>query len=73
MPTRNSSPKIVAVTGAAGRIGYSLIPLICDGSIFGKDQRIILRLIDMDMAMSRLIGLKVNDTSTYIRIVIILT
>ena len=61
MPAKNSAPKIVAVTGAAGRIGYSLVPLICDGTIFGKHQRIILRLIDMDMAMSRLIGLKVSD------------
>ena len=63
MPEGNSSPKIVAVTGAAGRIGYSLVPLICDGTIFGKNQRIILRLIDMEMAMGRLIGLKVHNTS----------
>ena len=53
-------PIIVAVTGAAGRIGYSLVPLICDGSIFGKDQRIVLRLIDMEMALNRLEGLKME-------------
>ena len=51
---------IVAVTGGAGRIAYSLVPLICDGTIFGKEQRIVLRLIDMEMAMSRLEGLKME-------------
>ena len=52
-----TNPLIVAITGAAGRISYSLVPLICDGSIFGKNTRISLRLIDMEVAMSKLKGL----------------
>lgn len=43
--------------GAAGRIAYSLIPLICDGSVFGKDRRISLRLIDIEMSMTKLQGI----------------
>lgn len=60
-----NKPIIIAVTGGAGRIAYSLVPLICDGTIFGSEQRIVLRLIDMEMAMSRLEGLKmeVQDAS----------
>lgn len=47
----------VVITGAAGRISYSLIPLICDGSVFGKDVRIDLRLLDVELASQKLEGL----------------
>ena len=55
-----TSPKILVhymFVGAAGRIAYSLIPLICDGSVFGKGRRIILRLIDIEMSMTKLEGI----------------
>ena len=55
-----TSPNILVYqmfVGAAGRIAYSLIPLICDGSVFGKERRIILRLIDIEMSMTKLEGI----------------
>jgi malate/lactate dehydrogenase len=49
--------KVVVITGAAGRIAYSLLPSICNGSTFGSDTRIKLRLIDIESAKSRIEGL----------------
>jgi len=46
----------VAVTGAAGQIGYSLLPLICSGRMFGKHQRVELRLLEITPAMGALEG-----------------
>ncbi|MEZ0274957.1 MAG: malate dehydrogenase, partial [Roseimicrobium sp.] len=40
------SPITVAVTGAAGQIGYSLLFRIASGSMFGPDQPVALRLIE---------------------------
>jgi len=37
----------VAVTGAAGQIGYALLPRIAAGEMFGKDQPIELRLLEI--------------------------
>ena len=40
------SPIRVAVTGAAGQIGYSLVFRIASGAMFGPDQPLILQLIE---------------------------
>ena len=45
-----------AWAGAAGRIAYALIPLVCNGSTFGMDRRIDLRLIDVEFSMVKLQG-----------------
>jgi malate/lactate dehydrogenase len=37
----------VVVTGAAGQIGYSLIPMIANGQIFGPDVIVDLRLLEI--------------------------
>eukprot|EP01017_Pseudomicrothorax_dubius_P016998 TRINITY_DN1926_c0_g2_i1.p1 TRINITY_DN1926_c0_g2~~TRINITY_DN1926_c0_g2_i1.p1 ORF type:complete len:309 (-),score=106.74 TRINITY_DN1926_c0_g2_i1:61-987(-) len=37
----------VCVTGAAGQIGYSLLPLICTGRVFGAGKKVHLRLLDI--------------------------
>ncbi len=42
-----SNPIRVAVTGAAGQIGYSLLPRIAAGEMFGKDQPVILQLLEI--------------------------
>jgi len=42
-----SNPIRVAVTGAAGQIGYSLLPRIAAGEMFGTDQPIILQLLEI--------------------------
>lgn len=42
-----SQPLRVAVTGAAGQIGYSLLFRIAAGEMFGKDQRVVLQLLEI--------------------------
>jgi len=51
------SPIHVAVTGAAGRIGRSLVPRIVSGSLFGPDQPIVLRLIEVSSVLKSLEGI----------------
>ncbi|WP_050029196.1 malate dehydrogenase [Verrucomicrobium sp. BvORR034] len=50
------SPITVAVTGAAGQIGYSLLFRIASGSMFGPDQPVALRLIEIEPALPTLGG-----------------
>ncbi len=50
------SPLRVAVTGAAGQIGYSLLFRIASGSMFGADQPVILHLIEIEPALPTLGG-----------------
>ncbi len=54
-----SKPAIrVAVTGAAGQIGYALLPRIASGQMFGPDQPVALNLIEIpaEKAMAALQG-----------------
>jgi malate dehydrogenase len=48
--------KRVAVTGAAGQIGYSLLFRIANGDMLGKDQPVILQLLDITAAMPAVKG-----------------
>jgi malate dehydrogenase len=50
------SPIRVAVTGAAGQIGYSLLFRIASGSMFGPDQPVILHLLEIEPALPALGG-----------------
>ena len=52
------APLRVAVTGAAGQIGYALLPRIASGQMFGPDQPVILQLIEIpvEKAMNALRG-----------------
>jgi malate dehydrogenase len=52
------SPVTVAVTGAAGQIGYALLPRIASGGMFGPDQPVALRLLEVpvEKAMKALEG-----------------
>jgi len=50
------SPIRVAVTGAAGQIGYSLLFRIASGSMFGPEQPVILHLIEIEPALPALAG-----------------
>jgi malate dehydrogenase len=49
-------PISVAVTGAAGQIGYSLLFRIASGAVFGPDQPVNLRLIEIEPALPALQG-----------------
>ncbi|WP_027892977.1 malate dehydrogenase [Calidithermus chliarophilus] len=50
------SPVRVAVTGAAGQIGYSLLFRIASGEMLGKDQPVILQLLEITPALKALQG-----------------
>jgi malate dehydrogenase len=52
----STAPIRVAVTGAAGQIGYSLLFRIASGSMFGPNQSVILHLIEIEPAMPALNG-----------------
>ena len=49
-------PIRVAVTGAAGNIGYALLWRIASGDCFGSNQPIILQLLEIPPGMQRLEG-----------------
>ncbi|MEY4299217.1 MAG: hypothetical protein RIR25_453 [Verrucomicrobiota bacterium] len=46
----------VAVTGAAGQIGYSILPRIASGQVFGEDQPVVLQMIEIEPALPALQG-----------------
>ncbi|HLT95653.1 MAG TPA: malate dehydrogenase [Acidimicrobiia bacterium] len=50
------SPKRVAVTGAAGQIGYSLLFRIASGQMLGDDQPLILQMLEIPPALGALEG-----------------
>ena len=54
----SKKPIHVAVTGAAGQIGYALLPRIASGQMFGPDQPVVLRMIEIphEKAMAALSG-----------------
>src|SRR6059036_1607130 len=51
-----NSPIRIAITGAAGQIGYSLLFRIASGSMFGPNQSVILHLIEIEPALPSLSG-----------------
>jgi malate dehydrogenase len=50
------APIKVAVTGAAGQIGYSLLFRIASGAMFGPEQPVVLHLIEIEPALGALQG-----------------
>lgn len=46
----------VAITGAAGQIGYSLLFRIANGDIFGKDTEVTFQLLELETALRSLEG-----------------
>jgi len=46
----------IAITGAAGQIGYSLLPRISSGEMFGKNTKISLQLLEIPPALDALKG-----------------
>ncbi len=53
----------VAVTGAAGQIGYSLLPRLLNGEVFGPDTTVDLHLLEITPALGALEGvvMELND------------
>ncbi len=54
--TMSKAPIRVAVTGAAGQIGYALLFRIASGQMFGPDQPVALNLIEIEPGMNALKG-----------------
>src|SRR5579863_5946561 len=52
----SKTPVHVTVTGAAGQIGYSLLFRIASGEMFGTEQPVVLRLLEIEPAMGALQG-----------------
>jgi malate dehydrogenase len=52
----SKTPVRVTVTGAAGQIGYSLLFRIASGEMLGKDQPVILQLLDLPQAQKAVKG-----------------
>lgn len=50
------TPMRVAVTGAAGNIGYALVFRIANGDLFGPDQPVILQMLEITQALGALQG-----------------
>ncbi len=58
-----ATPVQIAVTGAAGQIGYSLVFRLASGSLLGPDQPIALRLLEITPALGSLagVGMELDD------------
>src|ERR1044072_7821591 len=55
------TPIKVAVTGAAGQIGYALLFRIASGQMFGPDQPLRLHLIEIPAILGALEGVELDD------------
>ena len=55
-----TDPVRIAVTGAAGNIGYALVFRLASGEIFGPDQPVELHLIEVPPVVSRLDGVQME-------------
>jgi malate dehydrogenase len=55
----------VAVTGAAGQVAYALLGRLASGEVFGRDQKVILQLLEIPQAMTALEGvaMELDDCS----------
>jgi malate dehydrogenase len=51
-----TTPVQVTVTGAAGQVAYALLFRIASGQLFGHDQPVVLRLLEIEPAMKALEG-----------------
>ena len=55
-PSASRAPRVVAVTGGAGQIAYSLLFSIARGDLYGPEQPVVLKLLEITPAMKALEG-----------------
>jgi malate dehydrogenase len=55
-----NTPARVTITGAAGQIGYQLAFRIASGQMLGKDQPVILQLLEIPPALGALQGVEME-------------
>ena len=60
----STTPVKVAVTGAAGQIGYSLLFRLASGALLGPDTPIELRLLEITPALKTLEGVVMELSAT---------
>jgi malate dehydrogenase len=53
-------PLVVTVTGAAGNIGYAILPRIANGDVFGVDQPVIIKCLEIPAALKTLEGVRME-------------
>lgn len=58
------APLVIAVTGGAGQIAYSLLFRIASGEVFGEDQPVILSITEIPEAINALQGVKMELEDT---------
>ena len=54
------SPIRIAVTGAAGQIGYAMLFRLAEGDFLGSDQPVILHLLEVPAAMDAVRGVQME-------------
>ena len=69
------APIKVTITGAAGHIGYALAFRVASGEMFGPEQPVILRLLEIPQALSSLhgVGMELEDCALPLLYDIVLT
>ena len=69
------SPIKITITGAAGHIGYALAFRVASGEMFGPDQPVILRLLEIPQALSSVhgVGMELEDCALPLLYDIVLT
>jgi len=60
MSKLSKTAKHVAVTGGGGQIAYNLLFRIANGELFGKDQPIVLHILEVDSMMGVLEGVRME-------------
>ena len=61
----SKAPVRVAITGAAGQIGYQLSFRIASGQLLGPDQPVILQLLEIAPALDALKGVAMELTTAH--------
>ncbi|XP_030492719.2 malate dehydrogenase, cytoplasmic [Cannabis sativa] len=56
-------PITVLVTGAAGQIGYAIVPMIARGAMLGPDQPVILHLLDISLEALKGVKMELIDAA----------
>ncbi|CAI0393767.1 unnamed protein product [Linum tenue] len=56
----SKDPVRVLVTGAAGQIGYAIVPMVARGVMLGPDQPVILHMLDIEPAAEALKGVQME-------------